>query len=196
MKIISQEVSSNIEVKKSVFLGFVFSSDFFEKRMKDLRDKHSKAVHFVYAYRLIESGQIVERFSDDGEPKGSSGMPVLNVLRGYELINCAAIVVRYFGGTLLGVGGLVRAYTQSVVSCIKDAQANCFLRDYLVQKQEEVRCPYALLSKVEYMAKNLDIRIMKDSFDADSVVLRVCGEEEKVGIFLIKYYELQNNLGV
>ncbi|WP_104697853.1 MULTISPECIES: IMPACT family protein [unclassified Helicobacter] len=195
MKIISQEIFNSIEVKKSVFLGFVFSSDLFEMKMRDLKQEHPKAVHFVYAYRLMEKGQIVERFSDDGEPKGSSGMPMLNVLRGYDLINSAAIVVRYFGGTLLGVGGLVRAYTQSVVSCIKDAQTRCLLKDYVIQKQEEIQCPYALLNKVEYIAKTLGIEITKDNFGADSVVLRVCGMQEKLDIFLSKYYDLQHNLG-
>jgi len=77
-----------------------------------LKIEHPKARHIVYAYReLNEFNQIIENSSDDGEPKGSSGVPVLNVLRGEEFINVAILVVRYFGGIKLGIGGLVRAYT-------------------------------------------------------------------------------------
>ncbi len=69
----------------------------------NLKKEHPKAVHFVYAYRTLnEYNQIIEDKSDDGEPKGTSGIPSLNVLRGYDLVNTAVITVRYFGGTKLG----------------------------------------------------------------------------------------------
>ena len=114
----SQENSSKVapspngsfEAKGSRFLGFLVLVREFESVLKTLKATHLKAVHFVYAYReLLPNGQILERSSDDGEPKGSSGISVLNVLRGWEMIDCGVIVVRYFGGTLLGIGGLVRA---------------------------------------------------------------------------------------
>lgn len=190
MKIITEEVFANFECKKSIFLSFVFPFSFFEERMMQLRLEHSKAVHFVYAYRFFQDGQILERFSDDGEPKGSSGMPVLSVLRGYNMVNTAAIVVRYFGGTLLGVGGLVRAYTNGVVSCLKEAEAKDKLKDFLIQEQRIIHCPYALLSRVEYCAKVLDISLQKEEFGVDNVVLRLYAQKDKLELFESQYKEL------
>lgn len=191
MKYITQQIFNNIEVKKSTFLSFVFPFGEFDSMMASLRREHPKAVHFVYAYRRLEDAQVVERFCDDGEPKGSSGMPVLNVLRGNDLIESAAIVVRYFGGTLLGVGGLVRAYTQGVVACIKEAQQRGIVQEYLLKEEMQIQCPYTLFAKVEYLLKNLDIEIAKQHFDAHEVALSLCGRPQKLELFASQFQELQ-----
>jgi len=80
----------------------------------EVRQKYPGANHYCFAYRLRQDGSILERCSDDGEPGGTAGWPMLNVLAQNDLENIIAIVIRYFGGTLLGTGGLVKAYTQSV----------------------------------------------------------------------------------
>lgn len=91
----------------------------------ELRQAHPKASHVCYGFRLMNnSRQIHEGFSDDGEPSGTSGPPILKVLQHKNLINCGVLVVRYFGGTKLGTGGLQRAYSQStsdVIGRISDA---------------------------------------------------------------------------
>ncbi|MCE3039224.1 IMPACT family protein [Helicobacter anatolicus] len=194
MKKIAQEVCSSNEIKKSIFLGFLLPYTNFVTKMQKLKDKHPKAVHFVYAYRIYEDGKVIERFSDDGEPKGSSGMPVLNVLRGRDLVDCAAIVVRYFGGTLLGVGGLVRAYTQSVVDCIKEAEKSLLLDEFLLEESCEICCQYALLGKVEYLAKKLALRMEKKTFEADGVVIVLMGERKGLDIFRQEFSTMQFNL--
>ena len=100
----------NFESKGSKFLSFLFPFAQFNESLSSLKEQHPKAVHFVSASRHYnEYGQILESFDDDKEPRGSSGTPSLNVLRGEELIEVGVVIVRYFGGTLLGVGGLVRA---------------------------------------------------------------------------------------
>ncbi|MCE3036363.1 YigZ family protein [Helicobacter sp. faydin-H20] len=194
MKKIVQEVYSSNEIKKSIFLGFLLPYTNFVTKMQKLKDEHPKAVHFVYAYRIYEDGKVVERFSDDGEPKGSSGMPVLNVLRGRDLVDCAAIVVRYFGGTLLGVGGLVRAYTQSVVDCIKEAEKSLLLDEFLLEESCEICCQYTLLGKVEYLAKKLALRMEKKTFEADGVVIVLMGERKGLDIFRQEFSTMQFNL--
>jgi len=99
---ISVESSCDIEVKQSKFLSFILPITLLDKRLEALKSQHPKARHFIVAWRkLNEFEQILEYSTDDGEPKGTSGRPVLNVLRGVELINSAVIIVRYFGGTKL-----------------------------------------------------------------------------------------------
>lgn len=116
-------VESSFEVKGSEFLSYLVSIKHFTEFVAQMRIKHPKAVHFVTSSRKFNpQRQIEESFSDDGEPKGTSGMPTLKVLRGYDLIECGLLVVRYFGGTLLGTGGLVRAYTQATKDVIEKAK--------------------------------------------------------------------------
>ena len=96
----------------SRFLAYAFpisSTDDFKKRLKELKVEHSKAVHHCFAYRIGTDGNNF-RSSDDGEPSGSAGRPILGQIDSKELVNVAVIVVRYFGGTLLGVPGLINAY--------------------------------------------------------------------------------------
>jgi len=96
----------------SRFLAYAFpisSTDDFKKRSKELKEEHSKAVHYCFAYRIGTDGNNF-RSSDDGEPSGSAGRPILGQIDSKELVDVAIIVVRYFGGTLLGVPGLINAY--------------------------------------------------------------------------------------
>ncbi|MBN2433368.1 MAG: YigZ family protein [Acidobacteria bacterium] len=101
-------------VRHSRFIGLalrVGSEDDFRRRLEDIRRDYPHATHYVYAYILrAADGRLCVRFSDDGEPRHSAGKPVLAPLQGRELMNAAVVVVRYFGGVKLGVGGLVRAY--------------------------------------------------------------------------------------
>ncbi len=111
------------ESKKSKFYSFVFLVDS-EKEIKDrlqeLQKKYKDARHIVYAYRMEEEGVLREKFQNDKEPTGSAGKPLLYLLQKKELNNCLLVVIRYFGGTKLGVGGLARAYTASALESLKD----------------------------------------------------------------------------
>lgn len=184
MNTINSSFCSEITIKGSRFLAFLIPFDIFDETLKQLRATHIKAVHFVYAYRTLVSHQINERFSDDGEPKGSSGVPVLNVLRGKNLINIAAIVVRYFGGTLLGVGGLVRAYTQSVLEGIAKIEAEAGFLAYEPCKDVLIECEYSLIGRLEYLAKTLQITLQKEAFLEKIVKIRACGSCAKIDEFL------------
>lgn len=93
-----------------------------EKCLQAAGQGYPGARHYCFAYRLRQDSLIMERCSDDGEPSGTAGSPILNVLQKRELENIIAVVVRYFGGTLLGTGGLVRAYTQAVQFAVNEAR--------------------------------------------------------------------------
>lgn len=119
----------------------------YEEEMKHLRLAHPKAVHFVSAYRTLnEYDQILEYSGDDGEPKGTSGKPTLAVLQGHDLINAAIITVRYFGGTKLGPGGLVRAYAEAANAAYAQAKLHPYEKLY----SESFECDYSSVSIVEY----------------------------------------------
>jgi len=103
------------EVKQSKFIAHFMPYSEFDYSLKELKFSHPKARHFIVAYRYLnEFNQIVEHSSDDGEPKGTSGKTSLMVLQGAWIINSAVRMVRYFGGTKRGTGGLVRAYSDAV----------------------------------------------------------------------------------
>lgn len=108
--------NSQIEVKKSKFLGFLFvvhSELEVKEKIAILKKEYKDARHFVWAYRLQEAGILKEKYTEDKEPAGSAGSAILFLLKKKEVNNCLIVVVRYFGGTKLGVGGLARAYTES-----------------------------------------------------------------------------------
>jgi putative IMPACT (imprinted ancient) family translation regulator len=115
MRTIDQVFSATTEVNRSKFIAHFIPIAEFSGLQKKLKAEHPKANHVVYALRsLNEYDQIVENSSDDGEPKGCAGVPALNVLRGEGLVNCAVLIVRYFGGIKLGTGGMASAYASAV----------------------------------------------------------------------------------
>ncbi|OHD91868.1 MAG: YigZ family protein, partial [Sulfuricurvum sp. RIFCSPLOWO2_12_43_5] len=127
MKTVEKLFSDSIEIKGSKFIAHLIPNTMFDEQMARLRAEHPKAVHWVSASRsLNEFDQIIESSSDDGEPKGTSGKPTLAVLQGHELINAAIITVRYFGGTKLGPGGLVRAYADAANAVYAQAQLHTY----------------------------------------------------------------------
>lgn len=176
MYFIKEEFTQTFEEKKSKFIAYLIPFNQFDSLMEKLRQEHPKARHFVYAYRhLNDFDQIVENFSDDGEPKGTSGKPSLTVLAGNELINTAVIIVRYFGGIKLGTGGLVRAYSDAVNLVISSSK----LIKYQKLENLSIKLDYSLLSKVEYILNGLDIIIKNKEFTSD-VVLHLDVTKEQI----------------
>ncbi len=163
--------------------SFLFPFAQFNESLSSLKEQHPKAVHFVSASRHYnEYGQILESFDDDKEPRGSSGTPSLNVLRGEELVEVGVVIVRYFGGTLLGVGGLVRAYTNAVQNAIESAKMQGLLVDYIHAETFELQIAYSALSVCEYEAKKLGL-----CFLPFGVQVRVQGEKKCLEMFKTMY---------
>lgn len=145
----------------SIFLSYLMPIEKFDSVLCELRDEHKKAVHFVRATRILNQYfQVVEYSSDDGEPRGSSGVPVLNVMRGNNLINSGVIVVRYFGGKLLGVGGLVRAYGAATLEVI----GNSTLIPFEKLKKITINSPFNKIELAKYLARKLNIGSIKFDF--------------------------------
>lgn len=110
--------------KGSKFIGFAYSvhsESEIKERLTYLKDLHPKATHHCYAYRLGLQGEN-HRANDDGEPSGSAGLPIYNQLLSQELTNILVVIIRYYGGTKLGVGGLVKAYKESAKTTLENAQ--------------------------------------------------------------------------
>jgi len=115
----------SFETQGSEFVGYVArasDAEVAEGYVEEVRDDYPDATHHVYAYR-VRADPPRERYDDAGEPSGSAGKPVLNVLQGEGIENVVAVVVRYYGGTKLGYGGLVRAYSQAAKGALEDAGA-------------------------------------------------------------------------
>jgi len=120
---LSREGNSKIEIKQSVFIGRAMRIHTPEEAagfIAEERAKYPDARHSCYAWKLT-SGTNMQKYSDDGEPSGTAGMPLLSLITKPDLTDCAVVVTRYFGGILLGKGGLVRAYTDAGAQAIKDA---------------------------------------------------------------------------
>ena len=121
MRTLKNTIENEIEIKKSSFISIIKniqSTEEFNAYIEELKTKYPKATHYCYGYICGN----IEHFSDDGEPGGTAGAPILNVLKKENLNNICCVVIRYFGGIKLGAGGLVRAYTKSVTEALKRAE--------------------------------------------------------------------------
>lgn len=110
-----------IEIKKSKFIGIYYqveSAEDISTILQNLKKEYKKATHICYAYRL--TSPFAEKAFDDGEPSGTAGKPILNVLQKQDKQNCLLVVVRFFGGVKLGAGGLVRAYSKTASETVKE----------------------------------------------------------------------------
>lgn len=185
-------IESRFEIKGSEFISYLVAIGEFADFVAQSRAKHQKAVHFVTSSRRLNTqGQVEESFSDDGEPKGTSGLPTLKVLRGYDLIECGVLVIRYFGGTLLGTGGLVRAYTQAAKDVIAKAKEQGVLQPYIPKESLGMQIPFAIFSQVEYLIKKLEIHIVKKDFLENGVHLRLEASLESLQSFVAKVESLK-----
>ena len=177
MKCIDRAFYSQTEVNRSKFLTRLVPIGEFEGLQEKLKEEHPKANHVVYALRRLNSyDQVVENSSDDGEPKGCAGVPALNVLRGKEVINCAVLIVRYFGGIKLGTGGMARAYGQSV----KDVLAESVLLPYEKQIEYLFETSYSDIDKTLYRLRELEIEQYDREFGMDGVKWSIKGSEDKI----------------
>lgn len=123
LRIIEQQFTFEISKKGSRFIGYILpinSPTEVKEKLKAIRDNHPKARHFCFAYRIGRKGQLVRAF-DDGEPTGSAGKPMLNQLESFRVTNIIAVVVRYFGGILLGSSGLYQAYKEATRGALEAA---------------------------------------------------------------------------
>ena len=157
-KTINKNVSAEIVEKKSKFIANIFYVESVieaEEKVKEIKKKYFDARHNCFAYSVFTKDGIVNRFSDDGEPSGTAGSPMLNILNSRELTNLVVIVTRYFGGILLGTGGLVRAYTGATQEALNQIIEVC--KD--LGLEVKIQTTYPDLEKLKYYLKQNNIEI-------------------------------------
>ena len=163
MRTINQDSKITIEITKSIFhsiMRHVDNVDDAKSFFQEIREEYPNATHYCTAYVIGKNGEY-GHYNDDGEPSGTAGMPMFDVLRKNDLTNIAVVVVRYFGGIKLGAGGLVRAYSKSVSENLRVAE----IIDIIEYKFIKLSFDYSLLKLVE---RNLeDAEIISRHFDLD-----------------------------
>lgn len=165
---------AEITEKKSRFIATVLHIESEEEAtaiLADFRKRYWDARHNCYAYVLGKKSEL-ERFSDDGEPSGTAGRPILEVIKGRGLTNTMIIVTRYFGGVLLGTGGLVRAYTDSSALAVDTAKEEGRLVNMRLLLKADIKADYTLSGKVQYSLAGMDVKVF-DTIYEDSVIFRV-----------------------
>ena len=179
--ILNDETAEIVE-KKSKFIAnliHVESVEEAEDKIKEIKKKYHDARHNCVAYRVSECRQIIEKSSDDGEPSGTAGGPMLNILQKNNLCNLVVIVTRYFGGILLGTGGLVRAYSEATQQVIEKSTPITKVQGVEI----EVGLDYSNLEIFKYYCKNNEINI-KDTNYYENIILKVEMEKNRKNIFL------------
>ncbi len=167
--------SDEFSEKKSRFIGQIAPASTEEEALSflaEVKSRYRDASHHVFAYILRENQ--IRRASDDGEPQGTGGVPVLNVLDGNGLSNVCCVVTRYFGGTLLGVGGLARAYTEGARLAVSAAE----IRIMAESVDLSLHTDYSLYGKLEHYFDEHGIFVLSTDFGTDvSVTVRLKKED-------------------
>lgn len=163
---IKEDVYAELTEKKSKFIANIFyveNTEEVEEKIKEIKRKYFDAKHNCIAYRVIEKNSIIEKSSDDGEPSGTAGAPMLSILQKNNLCNILVIVTRYFGGILLGTGGLVSCYSQVTINGIEKAIK------IKKSKGEEIKVEvsYSELEKFKYYCKKNEIKIKNIEYMQD-----------------------------
>ena len=188
MKTINKIYTCSINIKKSEFICRLFpvsSEDEVKRIIEEISSEFSDATHNCTAYVLSDS----EGYDDDGEPGGTAGKPMLNVLKKNDLCNVLAIVTRYFGGIKLGAGGLVRAYGKSVLSALDDADIVSMSMFYLYS----LTFPYNFIKNVDSELRSLNFRIVSKDYSED-VCYTVATQNEDIIVNLESKF--QNKVSV
>lgn len=188
---ITIEENNKIElvIKKSKFICDIIKVETIEeaeKNINQIRKKYYDAKHHCIAYRIMQENKVIERSNDDGEPSGTAGMPMLNILQKNNLCNVLVVVTRYFGGILLGTGGLSRAYSDVTLESIAESTKIKNILGIEIQ----IVLDYNNLEKFKYYCRKNDISIINISY-ADVIECKVEIEEDK-NEQILEDFELKN----
>lgn len=174
-KTIAQPVTASFIEKKSEFIGHLAPCKTEEEALafiQEIRRQHRKAAHNCYAYIIRDNN--IGRHSDDGEPSGTAGAPMFEVLKKEGLTDVCCVVTRYFGGILLGAGGLVRAYTGGVKIAVDAAK----IKEMRMAQRLKLTLDYSLYGKIGAALSEPDVRVCSEDFAAE-VTVELCIAEEK-----------------
>lgn len=177
-KTIKSEARDEFEEKKSTFIGYakrVETEEEAKEFINKIKSVNREARHNVYAY-IIGENKGIQRYSDDGEPQGTGGIPVLEVIKKNQLTDTVIVVTRYFGGVLLGAGGLTRAYTKGASIAVKAGG----VVDKVHAHELNVKVDYDLLGKLQYVAEQ-KLWFVKDIKYGENVTITfICEDCESI----------------
>ena len=182
---IDKNIETEITVKKSKFIANIIkvtNQEMANEKLKEIKKKYHDARHNCFAYRIYEEDNLIERFSDDGEPSGTAGSPMLNILQKNNIGNVLVVVTRYFGGILLGTGGLVRAYSDATI----DAISKINLIENVLGIEAQVELEYDKFESFRYYCKKNDINIIKTDYK-EKIVCLINLEENKKDKLMTDY---------
>ena len=189
-KTIMQDAQAEIEEKKSRFIANVYyieNAEEAEEHLKQIRKKYFDARHNCFAYRILEENGVKEKQSDDGEPSGTAGAPMLNILQKNNSYNVLIVVTRYFGGTLLGTGGLVRAYSDATIKSLENAKVIIQTKGYLIN----VVIEYKDLEKFKYYCRMHGIIIVNTVYENNIICTMEISKNEKENLLKKEQKEIQ-----
>ncbi|MBR3003232.1 MAG: YigZ family protein [Clostridia bacterium] len=178
--------------KKSKFIANLIKIESLEEAedvIKKYKKQYHDARHNCIAYRVLENNKIIEKSSDDGEPSGTAGAPMLNILQKNNLCNILIIVTRYFGGILLGTGGLVRAYSDSLSNAIELATKV----EQTVGIEMEATIDYAEFEKFQYYCRINNIEIKNTKY-LENIICRILMQQNKKDKLLEDFQNKSLNL--
>lgn len=175
---VSEEIENTIVIERSKFICSIKNvSDEIEARayVDSIKKRHTLATHYCYAYIADENGH-VQKFSDAGEPQGTAGLPMLEVLKNKKMHKTVAVVTRYFGGVKLGTGGLARAYSTSVLECLKLANVQHISTAVFMK----IKLDYDKYNKLTKIFSQQGVSVISTRFDNDVLInIAVKSEKEK-----------------
>lgn len=160
---IKSSYSSEIKISKSTFIANAFpvkAKEEAENKLDEVRKEYYNARHHPYAYKTGLANETV-KMSDDGEPSGTSGKPIMNAIEKYELTNILVVVTRYFGGIKLGTGGLKRAYFEAADVCL----SNCEITEKLIKKELATECDYHYINNLMNLIDQYGSKVKKNVSD-------------------------------
>lgn len=180
-KTLDKKAEYEIVEKKSRFIANaspVETENEANEFITEIKKKYRDARHNVFAYQIGQNNEIIKQ-SDDGEPSGTAGLPVLDVLRGANIKNAVIVVTRYFGGILLGTGGLVRAYGKSAAGAVE----NAVIVEKTLLREIEIKADYSLLGKIQYETQRMG-HIIKNIDYTDTILISVLTKEKNAEKFI------------
>ena len=188
--ILEKNTTTEIIEKKSRFIANLFyveTPQEAENKIKQIKKKYYDAKHNCFAYITLNENEIQKKCSDDGEPSGTAGAPMLEILEKQSIYNVVVIVTRYFGGILLGTGGLVRAYSDSLKEAIK--------KSTLVEQEPgyeaEIKLPYADFEKFKYYCNKNNINIINSEY-SDFIICKIEVNDAEKNRLEIEFREQDN----
>ncbi len=161
-----------IREKGSRFISFIYpvsEKNRAEEIIGETRKQFYDSTHICFGYRIGEGDEKTLRYSDDGEPSGTAGLPIINELRGKELFNALILVIRYYGGTKLGTGGLARAYRDSAKLAVENSQ----IVKKIITKTERIDLPFELEGDLLKLINRFKIKLIEKHYSVDGVEIEL-----------------------